>query len=101
MAISAFSFVVLLIIHEANSKSSVNFPEWSWDTLQSMTFFQGCNVTGTTIAFNESMLDTISRYNMVTIEKGQGQNSTIPGWHVEDYMLAAAKQIKSVNPKIH
>merc|ERR550525_175604 len=96
-------FLLISVIFTAftNGEGKAEFPKWSWDTLQSMTFFQGCNATGTDIAFNQTMLDIITRYNVITIEKGQGQNSDLPGWFAEDYMLAAAKQIKSVNPEIH
>jgi len=87
-------------LHQIQSDGSVTWPLWSWDSLQSMTFFQGCNATGTEIAFNETALDVLSRYNVITIEKGQGENSSIPGWYAEDYMLAAAKQIKAVNPSV-
>eukprot|EP01083_Nonionella_stella_P227006 805742_1 len=97
------SLILLLIqttIQYCHTDGNVTFPQWSWTTLQSMTFFQGCNATGTEIAFNDTMLDILSRYNVITIEKGQGENSTIPNWYAEDYMLAAAKQIKSINPNI-
>ena len=92
------TFLTLSICFIFSTKADLQLPKWSWDTLQSMTFFQGCNATGTEIAFNSTALDIISRYNVITIEKGQGENSTIPNWYYEDYMLAAAKQIKSVSP---
>eukprot|EP01083_Nonionella_stella_P291534 991956_1 len=90
--------IAYLLIGLCLGDGEVTFPQWSWDSLQSMTFFQGCNGTGTEIAFNPTMLDVLSRYNVITIEKGQGQDSSVANWYAEDYMLAAAKQIKSVNP---
>ena len=92
--------IFALFIAQINGDGNVTFPKWSWDTLQSMTFFQGCNATGTEIAFNSTTIDIITRYNVITIEKGQGENSTIPNWYAEDYMMAAAKQIKFINPSI-
>ena len=80
-------FILLFLATHTLGDGNVNFPKWSWDTLQSMTFFQGCNATGTDIGFNDEMLDVITKYNVITIEKGQGQNSSVPGWYAEDYSL--------------
>lgn len=44
-------------------------PNHSWDTLGGMTYFHSCNESG---LFSERALDTIARFPMVTIEKGQG-----------------------------
>ncbi|ETO27411.1 hypothetical protein RFI_09723, partial [Reticulomyxa filosa] len=57
----------------------------------------GCNASG---AFNETTVEILARYSFVTIEKGQGENGTIPGYYAEDYMLQAAQQLKAANPDI-
>jgi len=44
-------------------------PRHSWDYVANMTFFHSCNESG---LFIEEALDTIARFPMVTIEKGQG-----------------------------
>ncbi|ETO14966.1 hypothetical protein RFI_22401 [Reticulomyxa filosa] len=59
---------------------------------------------------NEAIIDTrvfvamcnlhrdFSTYSFVVIEKGQGENGTIPGYYAEDYMLQAAQQLKAADP---
>uniref|UniRef100_A0A7S4B460 Beta-galactosidase n=1 Tax=Chrysotila carterae TaxID=13221 RepID=A0A7S4B460_CHRCT len=44
-------------------------PSHSWDSLGKMVFFHSCNRSG---LFSQAALNTISRFSMVTIEKGQG-----------------------------
>ena len=44
-------------------------PKHSWDTVGHMTFFHSCNESG---LFSEAALDTIARFPLVTVEKGQG-----------------------------
>ena len=97
-----FRCFVCYIAFISFSLSELQFPPWSWDTVVNMSFFQGCNSTGTDIAFNEENLDLISKFAIVCIEKCQGMNDTsLPNYHYEQYATAAAKQLKSVKPNIH
>jgi len=72
-------------------------PRFSWETLGNMTFFHACNESG--LLFSEA-LDTIVKFPMVTIEKGQGfhDNSTTcslaGGECAEDKIISQAKAIK-------
>jgi hypothetical protein len=43
-------------------------PKHSWGTVANMTFFHSCNESG---LFSEEALDTIVKFPLVTIEKGQ------------------------------
>jgi hypothetical protein len=44
-------------------------PSHNWDTLSGMSFFHACNESG---PFSERALDTIEKFPLVTVEKGQG-----------------------------
>ncbi len=44
---------------------------------------------------------THPRNLIINNKQKQGENGTTPGWHAEDYMLQAAKQIKARNQSIH
>jgi len=48
-------------------------PAHSWDTLGTMSFFHACNESG---PFSDRALDTITKFPLVTIEKGQGFRDT-------------------------
>eukprot|EP00039_Didymoeca_costata_P015923 m.277406 g.277406 ORF g.277406 m.277406 type:complete len:381 (-) comp16306_c0_seq14:759-1901(-) len=78
-------------------------PYHSWDTVGSMTFFHSCNESG---LFSEAALDTIEKFPMVTIEKGQGFNNdncasfnaTFPC--AEKKIVAQCKAVKERNRSI-
>lgn len=71
-----------------------NAPEWSDRTLGGMVF---AHVTKTT-AFNATDLELLQRYPIVQFDKAQDIVS-MPADNQEDRFIAAARQIKSVNPK--
>ena len=73
-------------------------PKFSWDRVP--VFIHMCNKTG---PFNLSTAQHIARFPMVTIEKGQGDNSTIYPYnesYTEIKILDACQQIKSINSSI-
>ena len=73
-------------------------PRFSWDTVP--VFIHMCNKTG---PFNASTAQHIARFPMVTIEKGQGDNSTIYPYnesYAEAKIADACEQIKSLNSSI-
>ena len=67
-------------------------PQFSWDTLP--VFFHSCNITG---QYNEEALQTIAKYQMVTIEKSMGRD--VVNVDDEDEMVMAMIAVKKVNPK--
>eukprot|EP00118_Oscarella_pearsei_P000357 m.4768 g.4768 ORF g.4768 m.4768 type:complete len:384 (+) comp11255_c0_seq1:34-1185(+) len=68
------------------------FPHFSWDTVP--VFCHMCKPEG---LFNQTELDFLTRFPIVTIEKGQGVNET---GYAEDKMTAAAMQIKKANKSV-
>jgi len=73
-------------------------PKFSWEKLP--IFFHGCNLDGNKDGgFNQADLDIIKHFPLVTMEKWQGQNVEPYTWE-EDAWVAAAKQIKDINPDI-
>eukprot|EP01084_Bolivina_argentea_P208058 354858_1 len=80
---------------------ALKLPPWNWDKMTDMMFFQGCNSTGTDVAFDDDNINIISRFAIVCIEKCQGMNSNINGYHYEQYATAASKQLKTLKPNIH
>ncbi|XP_062522191.1 uncharacterized protein LOC134196979 isoform X2 [Corticium candelabrum] len=65
---------------------------FSWDTVP--VFCHMCKPQG---LFNDTELDFIKRFAMVTIEKGQGLNQS---GYAEEKMIAAGMQIKKANSSI-
>eukprot|EP01048_Picozoa_sp_COSAG05_P035809 COSAG05_NODE_15773_length_361_cov_1.770992_1_plen_65_part_01 len=49
------------------SEAAAIRPIFSWDLLGNMTFIHTCNESG---LFNTEALDTIAKFQLVTIEKG-------------------------------
>lgn len=78
-------------------------PQHSWDTLGGMSFFHACNESG---LFSEAALDVITKFPMVTIEKGQGFladdcadfNTTFPC--AEAKIAAQCRAVKQRKPSI-
>ena len=70
---------------------------FSWDTLPA--FFHGCSSDGPAGGFDAADLDVIKHFKLVTLEKWQGSGVTPYMWE-EDGWVAAAKQIKAINPDI-
>ena len=68
-----------------------------------MSFFHACNESG---LFSEAALDTIEKFPMVTIEKGQGFNDGSPvctataGLCAEDKILNQIRAVKKRDPSI-
>lgn len=67
-------------------------PLFSWDKVPIYNHL--CNKSG---PFNSDALAFLSRFPMVTIEKGQGSNN--PGY-AEDKIIGVAKQLKALNESI-
>ena len=71
-------------------------PRFSWDTVQ--PFYHSCNESG---AFSEEALAVITKFPIVTIEKGQGLNAApSPGHHAEAKILAALRSVKEADKNI-
>ena len=71
-------------------------PRFSWDTVQ--PFYHSCNESG---AFSEEALAVITKFPIVTIEKGQGLNEPrSPGHHAEAKILAALRSVKEADKNI-
>lgn len=62
-------------------------PKFSWDYVGNMTFVHLCNESG---LFNDNALDTIVKFPLVTVEKGQGFND---GTGVGHSLVLAACQL--------
>jgi len=69
-------------------------PHFTWDTLGGMTF---AHVTKST-EFNATDLALLKKYCIVQFDKGQNDVS-MPAATLEDRFIAAARQVKQVNPK--
>jgi len=71
-------------------------PRHSWDYVANMTFFHSCNESG---LFNEEALDTIARFPMVTIEKGQGFHDGTKRY-AEEKIIEQIRAVKARDPMI-
>lgn len=69
-----------------------NLPPHSWETVGHRVFIHGCNKAG---LFNESELALAAKFQIMTVEKGQGEAE--PGW-AEDKIAAIAAQWHKANP---
>mmetsp|Transcript_55665 Transcript_55665/g.82812 ORF Transcript_55665/g.82812 Transcript_55665/m.82812 type:complete len:390 (+) Transcript_55665:68-1237(+) len=69
-------------------------PRWSWETV--MPFFHSCNETG---LWSDEALDVISKFPMVTVEKGQGFLSNSSGY-AEDHIITQLAAVKARDPTI-
>ena len=58
----------LLLLPAFSAQATIR-PRHSWDTLSTMSFIHLCNESG---LFSERAMDTIAKFPLVTIEKGQG-----------------------------
>ena len=68
-------------------------PRFSWDTVGSMSFFHACNESG---LWSEEALDVIQKYQMVTVEKGQGFTDTSGnGTQAEARIIAQLAAVKA------
>eukprot|EP01084_Bolivina_argentea_P200198 342373_1 len=80
---------------------TVRMPKFSWDTVP--VYIHMCNGTG---PFNQSTLEYLSTFPIVTIEKGQGinANGTLPSNYSNQYeeskILEACQSIKEINDSI-
>ena len=76
-------------------------PKHSWDTLGTMSFVHTCNESG---LFSEKALDTLTRFPMVTVEKGQGFNAPCPPGKsapcAEDKIIAQLAAVKKRNSSV-
>eukprot|EP01083_Nonionella_stella_P041598 112736_1 len=77
---------------------SAVMPSFSWDTVP--VFIHMCNASG---SFSESALQHITKFPMVTVEKGQGINATMQPYangYAEDKILEALRRVKEINSSI-
>eukprot|EP00927_Polykrikos_kofoidii_P046470 TRINITY_DN40705_c0_g1_i1.p1 TRINITY_DN40705_c0_g1~~TRINITY_DN40705_c0_g1_i1.p1 ORF type:complete len:475 (+),score=90.50 TRINITY_DN40705_c0_g1_i1:61-1425(+) len=71
-------------------------PKHSWDSLATMTFFHACNESG---LYSDEALDVITKFPLVTVEKGQGFNDKT-GRKAEEKIVEQLKAVKSRDPNI-
>ena len=72
-----------------------NPPKWSWDTLGDMAFAH----TGQSTAYTPTDLALLKRYNMVQFDKKENV-AVLPNTSALDRFIAAAQQVRSVNPEV-
>jgi len=70
-------------------------PSFSWDTVGHMVFYHSCNYTG---PYTDEALQTVVKFPMVTIEKGQ-QVFDDAGY-AEDTIVETLRRVKKLNPNI-
>lgn len=80
----------LTLENDSSAPPSSLYPEFSWDTVP--LFWHAYEPNG---PFNESELDFILRFPLVTIEKGQSIRQAPVSQDAEDKIVAAARQVKS------
>ena len=83
--------VLLLTVSAASSNAAL--PQFSWNTLP--VFFHSCNSSG---PYSEEALKIISKFLMVTIDKGMGHYNH--SYDDEDEMVLTMKAVKAINPKV-
>lgn len=66
-------------------------PTHSWDTVGGGVFWHSCNFSG---AFTDASLEVMTRFPMVTVEKGQGLNESPAATAAETKIVAALRQVK-------
>lgn len=71
-------------------------PKHSWDYLANMTFFHSCNESG---SYSEEALDVITKFPLVTVEKGQGFNDG-SGRMAEDKIIEQLAAVKARDSSI-
>ena len=94
MALTIMSLMVLNVINVGGTK----MPLFSWDTVP--VFVHMCNASG---PFNDSTMDYLTRFPMVTVEKGQGLNATNEPYasqYAEEKIMDALKRVKQLNSSI-
>ena len=95
----SFALLLLFLCFIDTTLSAMHMPSFSWDTPP--VFIHMCNATG---PFNETSLQFIAKFPMVTIEKGQGINATTvmpyASYYAEQKILEACQSIKAVAPDI-
>ena len=84
---------ILLLFAISACPTWAALPQFSWNTLP--VFFHSSNNSG---QYNEEALQTIAKFQMVTIEKWMG--SDVQNVDDEDEMVMAMKAIKKVNPNV-
>eukprot|EP00756_Hemistasia_phaeocysticola_P057914 Hpha_TRINITY_DN34523_c0_g1::TRINITY_DN34523_c0_g1_i1::g.96465::m.96465 len=77
------------------SAAAPSWPRFSWDTVP--VFYHSCNFTGT---YTPEAIRVISKFPMVTIEKGQGVQDPADTRPAEDKIVEVLKAVKAVDPNI-
>eukprot|EP01079_Euglenida_sp_SAG-EU17-18_P000692 gene692-384_t len=90
-----FSSIVLAAVAGAGLALGAA-PRFSWENMTGMVFFHACNESG---MFNDQALDTIQKFPLVTIEKGQGFNDGT-GRHAEAKIVEQCAAVKARNKNI-
>ena len=70
-------------------------PSFSWDTVGHMAFYHSCNYTG---PYTDEALQTVAKFPMVTIEKGQQVFDGAP--YAEDVIIDTLRRVKKLNSNI-
>lgn len=83
---------------EISHGASAKMPLFSWDTVP--VFVHMCNASG---PFSDATVNYLTRFPMVTVEKGQGLNSTNKSYasqYAEEKILESLKRVKEINSSI-
>ena len=94
----SLDLLVNAIIGVSLINSDFHMPPFSWDTVP--VFIHMCNASG---PFNDSTLEYLTKFPMITIEKGQGINATMEPYasqYVEDKILDTFRRVKQINSSI-
>ena len=74
-------------------ESAAIAPQFAWDTVGHMSFFHACNESG---LWSEEALDVIQKFQIVTVEKGQGFNDPSGnGTQAEAHIIAQLAAVKA------
>lgn len=84
----------LSIVKFSVAAEGPKMPNFSWGTLP--VYIHMCNQSG---PFTD--IDFVSKFPVVTVEKGQGQSTHQPSQYAEDNIVAALRQVKEKDPSVY
>ena len=89
--------LALVVVVLLTSPIHCRMPTFSWDHIP--VYIHMCNASG---LFNEQALESISKFPMVTVEKGQAMNDATnsTGSCAEERIVAALRQVRGSAPDI-
>jgi hypothetical protein len=83
----------LLVAFCAAATAEPSWPRFSWDSVP--VFYHSCNFTGD---YTDDALKIITKFPMVTIEKGQAVE--VSAGYAEDKIVGVLKRVKAIDPNI-